>query len=134
MKEDVLFADEAYRIIGACFEVYNTMGHGFLEQVYQECLEIEFARRGIPAIAQERISLNYKGNDLTSHYIPDFICYGQIILEIKSAKALSREHQAQAFNYLKASGLTLALLANFGPDPELEHRRIAHTNNRLRQP
>lgn len=130
MREELLFADEAYEIIGACFEVYNTMGYGFLESVYQECLEIEFAKRDIPTIPQQRISLSYKGTPLKSQYVPDFVCYEKIIVEIKSTKGISREHQAQAFNYLKASGLTLALLVNFGTYPELEHRRIAQSKNK----
>ena len=130
MKEDLLFPDEAYEIIGACFEVYNTMGYGFLESVYQECLELELAKRGIPTAPHEKLSLAYKGTQLKSHYIPDFICYEQIIVEIKSSKSITREHQAQAFNYLKASGLSLALLVNFGTFPELEHRRIAFTQSK----
>ena len=88
MKEEVLYPDEAYAIIGACFEVYNTMGYGFLEAVYQECLEMEFTRRNIPARSQEKIPLRYKGNELRSQYIPDFICFDKIVVEIKSAKSL----------------------------------------------
>ena len=130
MKDEVLFADEAYEIVGACLEVYNTMGSGFLEPVYQECLELEFEKRSIPALPQQKISLSYKGTPLSKVYIPDFICFEKIIVEIKSVTKLTAEHQAQLFNYLKAAKLTLGLLVNFSSLVDLEFRRIALTKNR----
>ena len=129
MKNEVIFADEAYEIVGACMEVYNTLGAGFLEPVYQECLEIEFSKRKIPFVAQQQLHLEYKGSQLKSIYIPDFICHGKIIVEIKSCTKLAAEHQAQLFNYLKAANLTLGLLINFGAPVDLEFKRIALTKN-----
>jgi len=127
MKREILFADEVYEVVGAAMEVYNEMGSGFLEPVYQECLEIEFGRRKIPSKSQERINLNYKGTQLKNVYIPDLICYEKIVIELKSAKSIAREHQAQVYNYLKATNLTLGLIINFGSAPDIEYQRIPFT-------
>jgi GxxExxY protein len=121
---DVLYKDESYRIMGACFEVYKVKGSGFLEPVYQECLEIELELLGIPFKAQSELQLHYKGRVLKSKYIPDFICYEKIIIELKAVKALADEHRAQVHNYLKATGIRLGLLSNFGHYPKLEYERI----------
>jgi GxxExxY protein len=121
---DVLYKDESYRIMGACFEVYKVKGAGFLEPVYQECLEIELELLGIPFKAQSELQLHYKGRVLKSKYIPDFICYEKIIIELKAVKALADEHRAQVHNYLKATGIRLGLLSNFGHYPKLEYERI----------
>ncbi len=124
MKEDLIFADEAYAIQGAVFEVYREMGCGFLEAVYQECLEREFAARGIPFTAQQELKIAYKGQPLKQVYKPDFVCYGKIIVELKAAHALLPEHQAQTFNYLTATQMRLGLLVNFGHFPGVEIKRI----------
>ena len=135
MKTDIIFKEESFKIIGACFEVYNQMGPGFLESVYQECLALEFAVQDIPFIQQPRLRLEYKTKPLKQEYQPDFLCFDEIILEIKSAKALTDEHRAQAINYLKATGKKLALLVNFGHYPKLESERFlapphsCHSNN-----
>ena len=121
---DLRFADESYRIRGAVFEVYREMGCGFLEAVYQECLEREFRRQEIPFVAQRELVLQYKGETLIQTYRPDFICYDGIIVEIKAVKELANEHRAQVHNYLKATGLTLGLLVNFGHFPKAEIERI----------
>ena len=110
--------------MGACFEVYKEKGCGFLEPVYQECLEIELGLRGIPFDAQFALALSYKGQQLKHAYVPDFICYGKIILELKAVSGLTDEHRAQVFNYLKATGHRLGILVNFGHHPLLEHERI----------
>jgi GxxExxY protein len=86
---EIRFKEESYQIIGACFEVYNQMGAGFLEAVYQECLTIEFDLRTLPGIAQSELTLQYKGKPLVNKYVPDFICFGKIILEIKSVSELT---------------------------------------------
>ncbi len=112
---EILFKDEFYAIIGARFEVYNDMGSGFLEAVYQECLEIELGLRGIPSVPRNRLRLTYKSRMLEQTYEPDFHCFGKIILEIKAASDLTDEHRAQVHNYLKATGHRLGLLVNFGP-------------------
>lgn len=120
----ILYKDEAYQVLGACFEVYKDKGSGFAEPVYQECLEIELLARGIPFTARELLRLEYKGQPLKKRYRPDFVCFGLIIIEIKAVSRLTDEHRSQLHNYLKATGLKLGLLANFGHYPLLEHERI----------
>jgi len=124
LHEKVLFKDECYAIQGAVFEVYREMGCGFLEPVYQECMEREFIRSEIPFIAQSELRLSYKGEALSQSYRPDLICYGKIIVELKAVKEIAPEHKAQVFNYLKGSGLRLGLLVNFGHYPKVEIERI----------
>jgi len=120
----ILFKEECYQIMGACFEVYKRVGAGFLEAVYQECLEMELAERRIPFQAQPALTIAYKGRPLRAKYTPDFICYGKVVVELKAVSGISDEHRAQVFNYLRASGLRLALLVNFGHYPKLEYERI----------
>ena len=127
MKKDIIYKDECYSIIGACFTIYKDKGCGFLEPVYQECLEIEFEYLRIPAIAQPELNLIYRGKTLNKKYIPDFICFDKIIFELKAVSALTDEHRAQVINYLNASGYQLGLLVNFGHYPKLEWERIVNT-------
>jgi len=122
----IVLKDESYKVIGACFEVHNTMGCGFLEGVYQECLGIEFSSCTIPFKAQIPLELCYKGKPLQQKYIPDFICFEKIIVEIKALKDLCDEHRAQVHNYLKATGYELGLLVNFGQYPKLQYERIVN--------
>ena len=124
LHEKVLFREECYAIQGAVFEVYREMGCGFLEAVYQECLEREFVQTGIPFVAQPELRISFKGETLQQMYKPDLICYGKIIVELKAVKELAAEHKAQLFNYLKGSGLRLGLLVNFGHYPKVEIERI----------
>ena len=121
---EIVFKDESYAIMGACFEVYREQGCGFLEAVYQECLALEFGLRGIPFVPQRDLLLSYKGCQLMQTYKPDFLCYERIILEIKAVSALAPEHRAQVHNYLKAAGHRLGLLVNFGHYPKLQYERI----------
>jgi GxxExxY protein len=121
---EIIYKEDGYQVMGACFEVYKEMGCGFLESVYQECLEMEFRMRGLPFRPQSELDLRYKLNPLNQKYKPDFICYDKIILEIKAVKALTDEHRAQVFNYLKATGYKLGLLVNFGHFPKVEYERI----------
>ena len=121
---EILLKEESYRIVGACFEVYNEKGCGFVEPVYQECLEIELGLQSIAFQAQQQLQLSYKGRPLKQIYIPDFVCFGQIIVEIKAVSKLVDEHRAQVHNYLKATGYRLGLLINFGGHPKLEYERI----------
>jgi len=123
----VLYREESYAILGACFAVYKEMGCGFLESVYQECLEIEMRERGIPFAAQHPLHLSYRGSILEQTYATDFLCYDVIILELKAVANLTDAHRAQTLNYLHATGLELGLLVNFGHHPLLEHERIALT-------
>jgi GxxExxY protein len=121
---ELLFKDEAYAIMGACFEVYNEKGCGFLEGVYQECLEIEFGLRRIPFVSLPELQLTYKGQRLRKSYQPDFTCFENIIVEIKAVKEIADEHRDQVHNYLKATGYRLGLLVNFGAAGKLDSERI----------
>ena len=120
----LLYEKETYALLGACFEVYKEKGCGFLEGVYQECLEIEFRSQDIPFVPQPQLELSYKGQVLRQRYQPDFLCFGIIVVEIKAVTALCDQHRAQLHNYSKATGHRLGLLANFGHHPKLEHERI----------
>jgi len=122
--DTILFKDECYQIQGAVFEVYREMGCGFLEPVYQECLEKELTKRGIPCATHPELKLAYKGERLRQTYVPDLVCFQSIILELKALSATNGAHQAQVLNYLKATGMRLGLLINFGCHPKATIQRI----------
>jgi GxxExxY protein len=124
---EILFKQEVFQIIGGCFAVYNDKGHGFLEPVYQDCMEIELEHLSIPFDAQRELALSYRGRTLRRSYIPDFLCYDKIIVELKAVKELCDDHRAQVLNYLKATGLQLGLLINFGNQRGLQWERIITT-------
>ena len=121
---EIIYKQESYAIIGACFEVYKEKGCGFVEPVYQECLEIELGIQGIPFRANEERSLQYKGRPLQQKFKPDFICFELIVVEIKAVSQLLDKHRGQVHNYLKATGLRLGLLVNFASYPKLDYERI----------
>lgn len=127
----LIYAAESYAIKGACIRVYKALGNGFLESVYQECLEIEFAGSGIPFVAQHPLALTYQGHTLRQTYKPDFVCYGKIIVELKAVAKLMPEHQAQVINYLRMADLQLGLLFNFGHHPLLEQIRLVKSKDNL---
>ena len=131
LVSDLVFQDECYAILGACFEVYKNKGCGFHEPVYQECLGIEFEYCRVPAIPQPGLSHEYRGRVLAQQYFPDFVCFGKVIVELKSVVAITDEHRAQVLNYLKAGSFKLGLLVNFGHYPKLEYERIVKTEQRL---
>jgi len=118
------YEEESYRIRGAVFDVYREMGCGFLEAVYQECMEKELTKAAIPFVPQKQLELRYKGELLKQNYKPDLICFDQIIVELKAVKALTGEHRAQVHNYLRATGYSLGFLINFGHYPKAEIERI----------
>ena len=120
----IVFKEESYAIMGACFEVYKDKGSGFLEPVYQECVELECGLRQLAFRAQSPLPLTYKGVALKQRYTPDFICWEKIIVELKAVSELNDEHRAQVHNYLKATGHRLGLLVNFGHYPKLQYERI----------
>ena len=122
--------DETYRIIGACFEVYKEKGCGFLEPVYQECVEIELGLQSIPFVAKQSVFLEYKGRPLKHTYEPDLLCFGKVVVELKAVSALADEHRAQLLNYLNATGLDVGLLVDFGHYPGLEYERLVNTKKR----
>jgi GxxExxY protein len=119
---------KTYDIIGACFEVYNEKGCGFLEPVYQECLAFELGIQSIPFEAQVELVLDYKGHPLKQTYRPDFICFGEIVLEIKAVSALADGHRAQLINYLHATGREVGLLVNFGHHARVEYERLVNSH------
>ena len=120
----IYYKQESYEIIGAAFEVYNKLGHGFLEAVYHECLEIEFKKRGIPYEREKDIKIFYDGIELAQSYRAVFVCYDKIIVELKAVSALDDAHHAQVYNYLHATGFKLGVLLNFGCSEGLEKDRI----------
>ena len=122
----LILKDEVYAIIGAAMEVHNDKGHGFLEAVYQECMEVELAARGIPAVPLQEMPIFYKGRKLKKTYIADFVAFGKIIVELKALDVLTSREEAQVINYLKASGYEVGILINFG-GPSLEFKRIVKT-------
>lgn len=121
----LMLEKETYEILGACFEVYKEKGCGFLEAVYQECLEIEFELRGLPARALVPLPLTYKERLLKKKYEADFICFDTVLMELKAVSKITDEHRAQVQNYLNATGLRVGLLVNFGHFPLVEHERFA---------
>ena len=116
-------SEDSYAIIGAAMHVYNVLGTGFLEAVYQEALELEFQERGIPYEREKEITINYDGHELQQKYKADFVCYGNVIVELKSVSGIDDVYRAQIFNYMKATGSKLGLLINFGKADGLEYER-----------
>ncbi len=117
---ELLLKDEAYAIVGAAMTAYNELGSGFLEAVYHEAMEIELAARAIPFESHKDLRILYKGRPLKKNYEADFVCYEQIVVELKALERLTTKDEAQLFNYLKATGLHLGLLINFGHPDKLE--------------
>jgi GxxExxY protein len=132
---ELLFKNEVYAIIGAAMDVYNHLGPGFSEAIYQEAMEIETVLRQIPNNPQQDIFIDYKGTELKQFFKPDFICFEKIIVEIKAIDRLTSREEAQLLNYLKATGMPVGVLINFGADKNLEWKRMAFTGQKsLRTP
>ena len=127
MKHELIYKEEGYDIMGGCFSVYKDKGCGFLEPVYQECLEIEYDFLELPVVAKPQLSLSYRGIPLKKTYEPDFVCFEKIILEIKAVSEIVDEHRAQVINYLNATEFKLGILVNFGHYPKLQWERIVNT-------
>ena len=126
MNDKIIFGNESYNIIGAAMDVHKELGCGFTEPVYQEAFEKELLCRRIPFEREKTFKVYYKGFELSKRFIPDFFCYGKIIVELKAVSELNGEHHAQVYNYLKASSLPLGLLINFGKT-SLDYKRIPCT-------
>ena len=126
MQADLLYRDEVYAIQGAVYEVYRTLGNGYREEVYQQCLERELTLRKIPYEAKKELRIFYKGEPIEKTYIPDLWCYGSIIVELKAVEAITSEHLAQLDNYLRLTKCRLGLLVNFGSYPRATIRRWAN--------
>jgi GxxExxY protein len=119
-----LYQQQGYDFMAAVFEVHTEMGHGFLEEVYHESLELELNERGIPFTSKSALSLSYKGRLLKKQYVADLIVIGEIVVELKAVKALAPEHEAQLINYLRATRKRVGYLINFGAFPKLEWKRF----------
>ncbi len=128
MKNEIIYPRRGYEILGACFEVYKQVGNGFTEPVYQACLELELEIRKIPFTAQPQLPFLYKGFRTKKHFVPDFVCYDSVILEIKATKQIETSNESQILNYLNATKMNLGILANFGHHPLLEYKRVVKTS------
>lgn len=118
------FAEEGYAIMGAAFEVHRELGGGLLEEIYQQALEIEFELREIPYLTDEELRIYYKTRLLRKRYVPDFLVYGRVLVEIKSLKQLIPEHEAQLINYMRITRQPIGYLINFGPIAKVEWKRF----------
>lgn len=124
--EELIYKSEAYKIIGACMEVYNTLGYGFLEVVYKDAMEIEFLQRYMDYCREDEHCIDYKGTILKHKFFADYTLFNEIIVEVKANKdGITPEAIAQTLNYLKASGIKLALIINFGKT-SLEYKRLVY--------
>ncbi|MDZ7341092.1 MAG: GxxExxY protein [candidate division KSB1 bacterium] len=126
--EELLFKEEVYKIVGAAMEVHRVMGPGFLEAVYQEALAIEFKLRNIPFNEFPKLKIDFKGIILKKHYVPDFLCFDEIIVEIKALEQCTKNDESQIINSLKAAKKAVGVLINFG-EPSLFYRRFVSTKN-----
>ncbi len=126
---ELICKEEVYAIVGAAMEVYNELGPGFLEAVYQEAMEMELAARGIPFESQKELHIYYKGRQLRKTYTADFLVVGKIIVEIKALDRLTSHEEAQLLNYLKATKLQVGVLINFGAARKLEWTRRVRTES-----
>lgn len=127
----LIYPEESYAIMGACFTVHNAKGCGFTEPIYQECLEIEFRYLGNPFVAQPELTLTYRDETLYHTFKPDFICYDKIIVEIKAVSQLIDDHRAQVLNYLNETEYKLGMLVNFAAHPKLTSERVPFTPKRV---
>ena len=123
MEDKILHKDESYKIIGICMNIHSNLGFGFLEAVYCEILEKEFIKNNIPYKREVKLDLFSNGEKLDKKYKADFVCYEDIILEIKSVSFLNETFKKQTLNYLKATNKKLGLLINFG-EKSLKYKRI----------
>lgn len=121
---ELIYEDETYAVIGAAIEVHRELGPGFLEKVYQEAMQLELCARKIPYEAEMQIDVSYKGSLLAQRYSADLVCFGKIVVELKSIKKLSKVEEAQILKYLRATGSRVGLLINFGSHGKLEYRRL----------
>jgi len=119
-----MLKQEGYDLMSAAFEVYNVLGYGLAEEIYQQSLEIELGMRRIPFVSKAVVDVAYKGHQLTMKYQPDLLVFGQILVELKAVKTLASEHEAQLFNYLRVSSKQVGYLINFGSADELQWKRF----------
>jgi len=123
MEEKIIYKDESFKIIGICMNIHSIMGLGFLEAVYAEVLEKEFIKNNVPYQREVKLDLFFNGEKLDKKYKADFVCFDDIILELKSASFLNDNFTKQTLNYLKATNKRLGLLINFG-EKSLKYKRV----------
>ena len=123
MKPEI-HKDEGYRFMAAAFEVYNDRGYGLAGEIYQECLEIELALRGMSFRAKTELTCFYKGRELKKHYVPDLFVLGCLVVELKAVTDLAPEHEAQLLNYMRIARQPVGYLVNFGHKGTLEWKRF----------
>ena len=121
---ELIHKQEVYAIVGAAMEVYNELGQGFLEPVYQEALEIELGERRVSFEPQKELRIRYKGRVLKKTYTADLIAFGKVIVELKALDKLTSREESQLLNYLKATGLEVGVLINLGAEDKLEWKRL----------
>jgi GxxExxY protein len=119
-----MFQQEGYDFMAAAFEVYNEIGYGMAEEIYQQSLEIELSLRKIPFLTKQKLEVYYKGHVLTTRYKPDLLVFGGIIVELKAVTDLLPEHEAQLFNYMRVSRMAVGYLVNFGHKGGLQWKRV----------
>ena len=119
--KDSKYKELTEKIIGIFYKVYNNLGYGFLENVYENAMMLDFKKENIPAVSQQAIKVFYE-DEIVGEYFADILVDGKVIVEIKAAKNLALEHEAQLLNYLKATDKEVGLLLNFGPKPEFKRK------------
>ena len=124
MNTELIFKEESYKIVGACFEVYREKGCGFLEPVYQECMEFELELHSIPFDSKRELACVYKGRELKKRYIPDLFAFDGLVVELKAVTQLTADHEAQLYNYMRISRQPVGYLINFGHKDTLEWKRL----------
>ena len=134
MDEELLLKEEVYAVVGAAIEVHREFGNGYVEAVYQEAMELELGDRRIPFEPQKRLHIRYKGRLLKAWYLADLICFGELLVELKAIDRLSGKEEAQVLNYLKTTGLKVALLINFGRYGRLEWKQFVRTPRGIYDP
>jgi GxxExxY protein len=119
-----VFKDEGYQLMGAAFEVYNEIGYGMAEEIYQQSLEIELTLRKIPFLTKQELEVYYKGQKLLTRYKPDLLIFGGIVAKLKAVTELAPEHEAQLFNYMRVSRYAVGYLINFDHKGDLQWKRF----------
>lgn len=128
-----MFKDEGYQFMGAAFEVYNEIGYGMAEEIYQQSLEIELTLRKIPFVPKQKLNVSYKDHQLAAYYVPDLLVFGGIVVEVKAVTELASEHEAQLFNYMRVSRHAVGYLVNFGHKGDLQWKRFILSDLHKRQ-
>ena len=123
-----MLEQEGYEFMGAAFEVYNELGHGMAEEVYQQSLELELELRGIPSLTKHELAVYYKSRELNTKYKPDLIVFDGLVVELKACSELTTDHEAQLFNYMRIARRNVGYLLNFGAKNELQWRRVILTD------